>query len=343
MAIESERTSSSSVARERAFEQQVSAFLEYLRVERGYSPLTVQAYASDLDGLRAFIEESGARVSSASQLSLSLLRRWLARLASGEECVERADGAARRASTLSRKLSTVRSFSRFLVRRGELERAAAELVDRPRQRSHQRPFLSVDEAYALLDDKQPATPLGLRDQALFELLYGSGLRISEAMSLDLEALDLDRAWVRVRGKGDKERDVPMGSVCVAALRRYLQGGRAQLCAPDGSQDSKALFLNAQGTRLSDRAARTLLKKAQLRAGLEGDVSPHGLRHSFASHLLDSGAELRAIQEMMGHARLSTTERYTHAQLGQLVRVYDAAHPRAKLEAAPDLQSNVDEG
>jgi integrase/recombinase XerC len=162
---------------------------------------------------------------------------------------------------------------------------------------------------------------------MLELLYSSGLRVSELVALDIDHVDLDEAWVRVRGKGDKAREVPVGGEAVAALRRYL--ARRNELNDRGQRDAQALFLNYRGGRLSARSVRRRVREAQLRAGMAPRVSPHGLRHSFATHLLDGGADLRAIQEMLGHANLSTTQQYTHVSMAHLMAVHDRAHPRSR--------------
>ncbi len=292
-------------------------FFTYLRVERGASPHTLDAYASDLAGLSAFLDDQGRGDDRPQALDHVVLRHWL-----GVELEGRTH------TTLARKISCVRSFLRFLVRRGVLERSPAELLARPKLPQKTRPFLSVDEIYTLLDGPRRPGPLGLRDLACFELMYSSGLRVSELVGIDMEHLDLIEGWVRVLGKGSKERDVPVGSRAVDVLSEYLSASRPSLVDKTGAQDPVALFLNARGGRLSARSVRRLLKDAQVRAGLNVDVSPHGLRHSFATHLLDGGADLRAIQEMLGHERLSTTQQYTHNSLDRLMEVYDKAHPRA---------------
>lgn len=294
------------------------AFLTWLRVERGASPGTIEGYASDLRTFEQFLHDSGRASLAPGELDHHLLRRWL-----GEQFAGRAP------ATLARRISAVRTFLRFLVRRGVIERSPADMLSRPKLPKTSRPFMAVDEVFALLDGPMRSGPLGLRDLAMFELMYSSGLRVSELVGIDLMRLDLVEGWVRVMGKGAKERDVPIGSTAIEALARYLDEARPLLVDSLGAQDPDALFLNATGSRLTARSVRRLLKESQLRAGLPGDVSPHGLRHSFATHMLDAGADLRGIQKMLGHEKLSTTQRYTHTSLDRLMEVYDKAHPRAR--------------
>lgn len=289
----------------------IRLFLDYMRAERGATTETLRAYAGDLAQLT---EELGTDQPLASITTMDL-RRSLARH------VGRAAPA-----TMARKVSTLRSLFRFAGRRGFIDSDPATLLKGPKQAKALRSYLSVDEAFGLLDHAERDTSFQLRDRAMWELLYSTGLRVSELTSLDVDSIDRDEAWLRVVGKGQKQRDVPVGRAALDALDAYL-ARRAELAAK--GQGSDALFLNRFGGRLSVRSVRRLLKAAQLKAGMEPKVSPHGLRHTFATHLLDAGADLRAIQEMLGHSSLSTTQRYTHLSVARLMEVYDKAHPRAR--------------
>ena len=298
---------------------QVTEFLEDLRAERRAAPRTVRAYASDLAELTAHMAggSAGDDGPPLSAVDTELLRGFLA-LRYGE-----LSPASR-----ARKLAAVRSFFRWAQRRGRCEHNPAAALRAPRQARSLPRFLDEEDAAALVE--QPATthPTGLRDRALLELAYGAGLRASELAGMDLTDLDLDAGVVRTLGKGSKERVVPCGRAAVDALRRY-QGRRHELKPRAGAVHPTALFLNRFGGRLSTRSIRRLVKQHALQAGILRDVSPHTLRHSFATHLLDHGADLRGIQELLGHASLSTTQRYTHVGLQRLMQVYDEAHPRAK--------------
>jgi integrase/recombinase XerC len=222
-------------------------------------------------------------------------------------------------ATIARKLAAVRSCFRFLARRGTLEANPARQVRGPRLGRRLPSFLPVDETTALLNPEPELSPGGARDRALLELLYASGLRVAEACGLDVDDLDEGRRTVRVLGKGSKERVVPVGESALEALAAYL-AMRGRRRGP--------LFLNARGGRLTPRSAHRIVRARARRAGIVQRVTPHTLRHSFATHMLGAGADLRLIQELLGHRRLSTTQRYTHVSPEHLMRVYDAAHPRA---------------
>jgi len=301
----------------------VLAFLDWMRVEKNCSPATVRAYAADLDQFARFCA-SGETASPASgtaappidvaNITLRNVRGFLAALG--------AQGL--RSSSLGRKLAALRSFFRYLNREGVLAGNPARPIPSPPKSRALPATLSVDEAARLLETPGGPPRSPLRDRALLELLYSSGLRVSELTGLDVDDLDLDGAAVRVRGKGRRERIVPVGSKAVAAVREYLARERQGEGAP------AALFLNVRdGGRLTSRSVHRLLGARALRQGWPRRVSPHALRHSFATHLLVGGADLRAIQEMLGHRSLSTTQRYTQLDFEHLTRVYEASHPRAR--------------
>ncbi len=285
----------------------VGSFLEYLGVERGSSPHTLRSYATDLTEFTRFLADE--KIGGLAEADTRAVRAYLARL------------HQRRLSkaTIARKLAAVRSCFRFLARRGVLEVNPARQVRSPRLGRRLPSFLPKDEATQLLDAGPAAGTAGLRDRALVELLYASGLRVAECCGLDVDDLDEGRRTVRVLGKGDKERVVPVGETALEALAAYL--------AMQG-QARGALFRNARGGRLTTRSALRIVKSLARRAGLGQRVTPHTLRHSFATHMLGEGADLRLIQELLGHSRLSTTQRYTHVSPEHLMRVYDATHPRA---------------
>jgi site-specific recombinase XerD len=272
----------------------IDLLVEHLAHERGRRPNTVDAYRRDATDLARTC--TGWGVEHPGDVELLTLRRYLADL------TER--GYAR--ATVARRASVLRSWFALLRRREVVARDPAALLGSPKQGRH-------------------LTPVGLRDRALLELLYASGARVSEACSLDLPALDLPQGQVRLFGKGAKERIAPLGEPAVDALRDYVAAGRPALLGP---RTSDALLLNTRGGRLGARDARTAVERAATRAGL-GHVTPHTLRHSFATHLLESGADVRVVQELLGHASLATTQRYTHLSRGRLREVHAAAHPRAR--------------
>jgi site-specific recombinase XerD len=283
---------------------------------RGMAEKTRRAYGVDLAQLA---EWAGAQGIDARRLDQRMLRRFAGVLS------ER--GASK--TTVARKLAAVRTFFRFLLERGEIEANPADLVATPKRDSYLPRVLKPGEVAQLLDRIPAGTPLELRDRALFELAYGAGLRAEELVSLDVTDLDPDAEELRVSGKGSKTRVVPAGEPVWRALERYLERGRPRLAARSaGARAEPAVFLSKSGRRISTSDVRRRLAVSTRRAALEGGVSPHTLRHSFATHLLEGGADLRSIQELLGHASISTTQTYTRVESGRLKRVYEQAHPRA---------------
>jgi integrase/recombinase XerC len=285
-----------------------AAFLRHLAVERNASAHTLRSYANDLTDFQAFLVTRGAAGLAAADSRL--VRAWLAAL--------HARGLA--PASIARRLAAVRSCFRFLVRRGVVEVNPAREARSPRQPRKLVSFLPIDEATELVDGRAVGGASRARDVAILEVLYACGLRVSELAGLDLDALDRTERTVRVLGKGRKERIVPYGAQAARALETWL-GQRGER--------GGALFTNARGGRLTVRSLHTIVRRAARAAGIARRVSPHTLRHTFATHLLDGGADLRAIQELLGHSRLSTTQRYTHVGAEQLMKVYDRAHPRAQ--------------
>jgi len=332
--------------------EQMEAYLSYLQGERAASPHTLKNYTIDLQQFRAFLRnrklarakalvsgvEPGA-VSHRSGLGASGTEggdAWqqATDLAEIDSLAVRAfiadlhaNGMAR--SSIARKLATLRSFFRYLCREGVLQANPAKLVPTPKLPKRLPAHLSVDEVDRLMASPGGSDSAGARDRAILELFYASGIRLSELVGLDVQALDLREGLVRVRGKGNKERIVPIGSKATKALKSYLD--QRQELTPGrgrGSLAPRPLFVNRLGGRLGARSMARMLLKYLQRSGLGPKITPHGLRHSFATHLLEAGADLRAIQELLGHSRLSTTQRYTHLNLDHLMEVYDKAHPRA---------------
>jgi integrase/recombinase XerC len=310
-----------------ALAPEIQKFASYLASERRGSAHTSKAYLTDLAQYAAHLAEKGVALVPSSP---GAVRGFLASASAG--C-----GAA----SIARKLSALRSFYRFLVREGLSPSNPARGVASPRLPRKLPEVLPEDEVAALVEAPERAVHGGgpaagggrapallLRDRAFLELLYASGLRVSELTSLDLGDVDLAQGLVRVLGKRRKERVVPVGSLARQALRRWLDEGRPAL-ADGGACAPRALFLNHRGGRLTARSVARRLDRAVLASGLPRHVHPHVLRHCFATHLLGNGADLRAIQEMLGHASLSTTQRYTHLDWKRLAEVYDRAHPRAK--------------
>ncbi|MEW6265001.1 MAG: tyrosine recombinase XerC [Thermodesulfobacteriota bacterium] len=303
-------------------------FADHLTVVKGRSSHTVKAYLRETSEFVDFLLEE-RHLTSLDQVSRHDIRSFLFQSRGRNQNV-----------SLARKLSSLRAFFRFLVRQGRLVSNPALEVESPRFPKKQPRFLSVDEAFALVEAPEADSPLGLRDRAAFELAYSSGLRVGELVRLDLGDLDLNQGLVRVMGKGRKERIVPVGAKAVEALRRYLSV-RDRLAGSNPAGASPALFLGRRGGRLNDRTVRRVMDEWVKRLGLEQGLSPHALRHSFATHLLESGADVRSIQEMLGHASLSTTQKYTHLNLDHLRRIYDRTHPRA-VRGGPRSQESGDD-
>jgi integrase/recombinase XerC len=293
----------------------MSRFERHLVVERNVSDHTRRAYLRDLEGFRTFLDENLPGRDSGEELLRRVdhltLRRYMAQL-----------HKTNRKTTIGRKLAAIRTFFRYLVREGVVKANPGEMVSTPRQEKYLPRTLSVDEAFALMESGDGSGLLAMRDRAIVEMLYSCGLRVSELTALDVGSVSLEEGLVRVLGKGRKERIVPVGRQAREALRLYLEERNAP---PDG----EPLFLNHRGGRLTPRSIQRHLKKYLLMAGILKEATPHSLRHSFATHLLDGGADLRAIQELLGHASLSTTQRYTQVSVDQLTAVYDKAHPRSR--------------
>jgi site-specific recombinase XerD len=296
----------------------LDAFTSHLALEQGRSQHTVAAYRRDVTDLSRTCAAWG--YVHPGEVDRRVLRRYLADLD------ER--GYAR--STIARRVASLRGFYALLERRGMVAEDPAVLITAPRQGRHLPRVLRVDEVDRLLVAPALETPAGGRDRALLELLYASGARVAEACGLDLDAVDLRQEVVRLAGKGGKERIVPLGEPAVDAIQAYLSAGRPALAAArrPGQPTTAAVFLNGRGARLGTRDARTAVQRAATAAGL-GHVTPHTLRHTVATHLLESGADLRMVQELLGHASLATTQRYTHLSRGRLREVHAMAHPRAR--------------
>ena len=291
-------------------EQRVRQFLNYLALERGYSRHTISAYRSDLEKFQAFLEEEGKGL---EEVGLEDLLRFAARLTEW--------GYA--PSSRMRVLSALRSFFRFLVVEEGWPTNPAELLELPRQKRKLPRVLTESEVAALLRLPRPTTPLGKRDRALLELMYATGVRVSEVVGIRLGDLDLEERLLRVLGKGSRERVVPFGEAAQYALADYLSHGRPRLLK--GSTDR--LFLNRNGRPLSRVGVWKVLKGYAAKIGLQNRVHPHILRHSFATHLLKRGCDLRALQELLGHASITTTQMYTHLDIAYLKEIHRRYHPR----------------
>ncbi len=299
---------------------QIERFLDHLSVERGLSGNTIAAYRRDLARYASFLSSRGVR--DARAVDEAAVAGFIARLSSSTHH----EGTPYRATSVVRALSSVRSFHRFLMREGRADRDPSAGVVRPKlPRSLPRP-LSVADVQRLLGFPADATPSGLRDRAVLETLYGSGLRVSELVGLDVDDLEMEEGSVRVMGKGSKERDVPLGGYARAALAAYLTRARPSLAT---ARSRSALFLNQRGGRLTRQGCAKILAAQVRKAGIGKRVTPHTLRHSFATHLLEGGADVRVVQELLGHASVATTQIYTLVTKEHLREVYFTTHPRAR--------------
>ena len=287
----------------------LESFIKHLSDERNYSEHTVKAYRGDLENFRNFLLKEEKKIEDAD---VAAINAYVSTLYGKNS-----------PASVERKVSAIRSFFSYLVRKGLAAQNPAKLVRTPKKEKHLPVFLSVDEVFNLVDVKDfEENPLRVRDRAILELLYSSGLRVSELAGATLADLSMGEAIIRVRGKGNKERIVPVGSKALSALGEYLDI-RGML-----KPASDRIFLNSRGGGITTRSLARIIKKYGLVSGISKNVSPHVLRHSFATHLLAGGADLRAIQEMLGHASLSTTQRYTHLSVERIMEVYDKAHPNA---------------
>ena len=296
-------------------QQLFQRYINYLEVERNASPYTVRNYKTDLLDFFNFLREK--KVGSLTEVDKHILREYLSYLV-GQNIVKR---------SIARKLSAIRSFYRFLQREEIIAVSPVANTTSPKLDKRLPAFLSQDEINRLLEAPDLSTPQGQRDRALLELLYASGLRVSEIASLDVGQVDLETNEIRVWGKGAKERVVLMGKPAAEALTAYLKKGRPELLGD--KKTSKALFVNRYGGCLTERSVQKLLGRYARIAGIKKRVHPHMLRHTFATHLLDGGADLRVVQELLGHASLSSTQIYTHVTKSQARKVYLSAHPMAK--------------
>lgn len=292
----------------------------YLRVERNLSPHTLRNYLSDIRQFRLFLQQQGSgrggqKAPSFQEVDRHIVRAYLGALAK-----------ACRKSSIARKLAALKGFFRYLVKERWISKDPLSGLAAPKQEKPLPAFLSVDDVFRLLGGVPAANALAVRDRAVLELLYSTGIRVSELVGLNWEDIDFRLGILKVLGKGAKERIVPVGEVALQALREYgLEQGKKWGRAAKGAAP---VFLNRLGDRITTRSVARILEKCLRAAGIAVKIGPHGLRHTFATHLLNSGADLRAIQELLGHASLSTTQRYTHVNLDQLTAVYDRAHPRA---------------
>jgi integrase/recombinase XerC len=293
----------------------IEPFITWLNDEKGYSRHTIVNYRRDL---LEFADEAGRKTDIGS-LDTRIIRNYVYSL-----------NIRNKSSSVARKLSTLRTFFKFMEQEHVIRHNPMGSISMPKQEQHIPVFLSVDEVFALLES--PGKEGKVRDSAILELLYSTGMRVSELVACNLASLDFDNEMVRVKGKGNRERIIPVGEQAVKGVRAYCVEREELLrnCLQQGKKiDREALFLNNRGTRLTARSVERLIAEYGRKAGIDKPVTPHVLRHSFATHLLEMGADMRSVQELLGHASLSTTQKYTHLDMVHLMKVYDKAHPKAR--------------
>lgn len=292
----------------------VRGFLAHLAVEKGYSDATIRSYGTDLEQFQEYLKPKKRSLEKPGRINRDHVRGFLAELHRRQLSK----------TSMGRKLSSLRAYFKYLLRHKQIQKDPMAGIRNPKQEKRHPQVLNVDQAVSMMEAAVTPDPEGLRDIALAEILYGSGLRISEAIGLDLN--DVDSDVIRVVGKGSKERIVPLSDAAVKRIRRYMEQRHAFL---KDDYSEQALFLSVRaGKRLDRRQANRIVAKLAKLAGLPKDVHPHMLRHSFATHMLEAGADLRSVQELLGHENLTTTQRYTHLDMQRIMQVYDQAHPRA---------------
>jgi len=305
-----------------SLKNQIRSFIDSLHSEKGYAANTCRAYSHNLNEFVSFVSETffsnenqkGADLLKADQIDNLMIRGYLGFLYKKNKKV-----------TIARKLSAVRSFFRFLVKHGVILDNPLDLILTPKQNKAIPVYLPVDDIFRLLDSIKTDTLAGIRNRAIFETLYSSGIRVSELEGLNVFDVDVKKCLIRVVGKGNKERIVPIGTKAITAIKAYRK--RLQKEAGIGEDNNTPLFLNKDQGRLTSRSIARILDKTARECGLLIPVSPHALRHTFATHMLDAGADLRVVQELLGHKSLSTTQKYTHVSIDRLMETYDKAHPR----------------
>ena len=297
--------------------EHIGSFLTWLADEKGYSRHTIINYQRDL---LEFADEAGREADIAS-LDSRIIRNYVYSL-----------NVKNKSSSVARKLSALRTFFKFLEQENMVRHNPMASISMPKQEQHIPVFLSVDEVFALLESPGSGDTFAARDRAILELLYSTGMRVSELVACSMASLDIASEMVRVRGKGNRERLIPIGGPAIKALCEYFVQRDVQIKnrMQQGKKfDGEAVFLNSRGSRLTTRSVERLIAAYGQKAGIDKPVTPHVLRHSFATHLIEMGADMRSVQELLGHASLSTTQKYTHLDMAHLMKVYDKAHPKAR--------------
>ncbi|MGC9026274.1 MAG: tyrosine recombinase XerC [bacterium] len=291
----------------------IETFKTYLGVEKGASRNTIDAYVSDLQQFLAFLAKMHPD-KTIETVGVLEIRSFISSILKTDK-----------KTTVGRKLAALKTFYKYLLREHIVEMNPADLIAIPRKDKILPKFLNVDEAFTLIEQPEIDKFLSLRDRAILELFYASGVRVSELVGLDIENIDINIGYIKVKGKGNKERVIPINRKAIDVIKLYLHE-RAYFL--NNKPDTSAVFLNKYGKRITRRAVGMIVRKYMLKSGINKHISPHALRHTFATHLLDAGADLRFIQELLGHSSISTTQIYTHTSMDRLMKVYDNAHPRA---------------
>lgn len=299
----------------------LEAFERYMSIEKNFSPHTQRNYSRDLHHFGEFLQNRHPRL-AVNAIDSTIIRAYLGTLYKKNK-----------KSSVARKLSSLRTFFAFLLRKGLVKNNPAAAVATPRLEKHMPGFLSIDEIFALLKMPDESTLAGARDKAIMETLYSSGLRVSELVGMNEDALDSGLGIIRVMGKGKKERVVPVGSMALKALHHYREAKKRPGTSSAETCPDRPLFQNVRGGRLTARSVGRIIDHYIERCALSRNISPHSLRHTFATHMLDAGADLRAIQELLGHVSLSTTQKYTHVSMSRLMETYDKAHPKSREKRA----------
>lgn len=299
--------------------EHIKNFIQHIDSVNGASEHTLKAYRIDLDGFISFLKDGDEE---AQPKLIDVTNLVIRKYAQALKKAKTNGKATYKNTTVSRKLAALRSFLNYMVRMGKIENNPGKSVSGPKKEKNLPTVLSTDEVFHFLDAETELTDLDIRDLAIFELAYSSGLRISELSGLDLDSVDYSHRQVKVFGKGSKERIVPVGKKAIERIREWLK-------VREAIPGENALFVNYRGERLTPRGIDKKLRQRTLKTAMLKEITPHTLRHTFATHLLDSGADLRAIQEMLGHESLSTTQKYTHVSMAKLSEVYDGAHPRSR--------------
>jgi integrase/recombinase XerC len=304
-------------------EKEIEDFVIHMDIERNLSPNTRKNYLADVRQFKQFLEANNISTKKNDADNMIDIDYMVIRAFLGSLYREKL-----KKITISRKVSALRTFFDYLQRKGRLKINPGSMVQTPKTEKYIPVFLSVDEMFTVLDAKGPSGAIGIRDRAIVELFYSSGVRLSELVGLNIKDIDYEQGLMKVRGKGKKERIVPVGDKAIVAVRTYLEK-RCEISRTNIKNDyGGPIFINKEGTRLSTRSVARILDKLVLASGLGRKISPHTLRHTFATHMLEAGADLRSIQEFLGHESLSTTQKYTSVSVGRLLEVYDKAHPKA---------------